>query len=63
MWLDCRGLELDREPYDVFLEEAKVAMNPGLTFGERGRGHVRLNIATSPAVLTEIITRLAGALG
>ncbi len=61
MWLDCRGLGLDRDPADFFLEHARVGLNSGPTFGPRGEGHVRLNIATSPAILNEIIDRMASA--
>lgn len=61
MWLDCRGLGLDRDPAEFFLEEARVGLNSGPTFGPRGEGHVRLNIATSAAILTEIIDRMASA--
>lgn len=61
MWLDCRALDLDRDPARFFLDEARVGLNSGPTFGPRGEGHVRLNIATSPAILTEILNRMAQA--
>ena len=31
----------------------------GATFGTQGRGFVRLNFATSPAILREIVSRIA----
>lgn len=62
MWLDCRALGLPVEPAEHFLTHARVAMNPGLTFGARGAGHARLNIATSPAILDEITRRLGASL-
>ena len=57
-WLDCRGLRLDGEPAQVFLERGRVAVNDGRAFGPGGEGHVRLNFATSPEVLREAVSRL-----
>lgn len=62
-WLDLRGALPDEpDPGRVLLREARVALNPGPTFGGPGAGHVRLNFATSPQILTEAVHRLAGAL-
>ncbi|SDT38573.1 cystathione beta-lyase [Friedmanniella luteola] len=60
-WLDCRALDLPGEPADFFLEHARVALSPGADFGSGGAGHVRLNFATSTAVLTEAVGRMAAA--
>ncbi|MRJ75442.1 aminotransferase class I/II-fold pyridoxal phosphate-dependent enzyme [Aeromicrobium sp. SMF47] len=57
-WLDCRELGLGDDPAAVFLEQGRVALNPGPTFGEGGAGHVRLNFATTPEILTEAIERM-----
>ncbi len=57
-WLDCRELGLGDDPADVFLERGRVALNSGLPFGN-GAGHVRLNYATTPAILTEAVERMA----
>jgi cystathionine beta-lyase len=57
-WLDCRGLGLDGDPAEVFLARGKVALNSGPAFGPGGEGHVRLNFATSPEVLTEAVARI-----
>lgn len=59
-WLDCREMGLD-DPARFFLEHSKVALNSGGTFGPPGVGHVRLNFATSRAILTEIVERMATA--
>lgn len=59
-WLDCRALGL-AEPAAFFLERAKVALSDGAAFGSPGQGHVRLNFATSRAILTDIITAMAAA--
>ncbi|WP_171115043.1 MULTISPECIES: aminotransferase class I/II-fold pyridoxal phosphate-dependent enzyme [Streptomyces] len=61
-WLDCRALGLGDDPADVFLHRGRVALNSGLPFGTGGAGHVRLNLATSPEVITEGVRRMAAAL-
>lgn len=58
-WIDCRALGLGDDPAAAFLERGRVALNSGLTFGDGGAGHVRLNLATSPAIITEAVTRMA----
>lgn len=62
-WLDCRALDLGDDPAAVFLERGRVALNSGLPFGTGGAGFVRLNLATSPEVITEAVRRMAAALG
>jgi len=57
-WLDCRELGLGDDPAEVFLARGKVAVNSGPTFGPGGAGHVRLNFATAPQVLTEAVERI-----
>jgi cystathionine beta-lyase len=61
-WLDCRALGFDREPAAMFLERGRVALAPGLDYGEPGSGHVRLNFATGPAHLSEAVDRMARAM-
>ncbi|AVV44333.1 aminotransferase class I/II-fold pyridoxal phosphate-dependent enzyme [Streptomyces sp. ID05-04B] len=58
-WLDCRDLGLGDDPAAVFLERGRVALSPGPDFGTGGAGHVRLNLATSPEILTEGVRRMA----
>ncbi len=58
-WIDCTALGIGDDPAAVFLEKSRVALNSGLTFGDGGAGHVRLNLATSPAILTEAVTRMS----
>lgn len=75
-WLDCTGLGLPEEvhsergnvrvldgPAGAFLEHGRVALNAGIAFGSGGRGHVRLNFAAHPDVLTEAVHRMARTLG
>ena len=57
-WLDCRAMELE-EPAQFFLEHARVALSNGRDFGPPGQGFVRLNFATSGAILRKIIDRMA----
>ncbi|MFF3961313.1 MalY/PatB family protein [Streptomyces griseorubiginosus] len=62
-WLDCRALGVGGDPAEVFLERGRVALNSGIPFGTGGEGFVRLNLATSPELITEAVRRMASALG
>ena len=62
-WMDCRELGLGDDPASVFLGQGRVYLNSGLDFGPEGAGHVRLNFATSPAMLDEATARMAKAIG
>ncbi|BBX62165.1 putative cystathionine beta-lyase [Mycobacterium saskatchewanense] len=75
-WLDCRRLGVAEEactdglavvadlsgPARWFLDNARVALSSGHVFGMGGAGHVRLNFATSKAILTEAVSRMGRAL-
>jgi cystathionine beta-lyase len=58
-WMNCTDLDLPGGPYEYFLEHAKVALSDGVSFGEVGKGCVRLNYATPRALLEQILERLA----
>ena len=59
VWLDCRGLGLDREALNkLFIEKAGLALNDGEMFNPGGKGFMRLNIGTSRIVLQEAMERL-----
>jgi cystathionine beta-lyase len=60
-WIDCTELGLGDDPAKVFLELGRVGLSSGMPFGEGGQGHVRLNIATSPEIVTEAVERMAAA--
>lgn len=60
-WLDITSYDIV-EPAEFFLNEARVALTDGSPFGPGGAGHVRLNFATSPELLTEIVERMGAAL-
>jgi cystathionine beta-lyase len=61
LWLDCRGAGLE-DPHTFFLEEARVALNDGATFGPGGEGFVRLNLGCPRSTLTEALARMQRAL-
>lgn len=44
-------------------DEAKVITAPGESFGEAGRGHLRLSFASEPAAIREGVGRIAALLG
>jgi cystathionine beta-lyase len=58
-WLDLRALGLGNSPYQRILDEARVALNDGETYGLGGRGFARLNLACSPDTLREAVSRIA----
>lgn len=45
----------------MFLDHARVALSSGHVFGHGGAGFVRLNFATSPAILRQAIQRMGNA--
>jgi cystathionine beta-lyase len=61
-WLDCRALGLGDDPAAHFLAKGRVALAPGPTFGELGRGFVRLNLGTSRALVEQAVERMASSL-
>lgn len=62
-WLDCRGLKLsDNELRNFFIEDAKLGLNAGLSFGREGSGFMRLNFALSSAKMSDMIRQLESAL-
>ncbi|QGN48224.1 aminotransferase class I/II-fold pyridoxal phosphate-dependent enzyme [Micromonospora sp. WMMC415] len=74
-WLDCTALGIDSGrptgepgvasdiagPAKMFLDRARVVLSSGHVFGTGGAGFVRLNFATSPAILTDAVTRMGRA--
>jgi cystathionine beta-lyase len=62
-WLDCRALGLAPSPYRFFLDRAKVGLSDGPAFGAPGDGFVRLNFATSRALLTRALDQMSKAVG
>jgi cystathionine beta-lyase len=60
-WLDCSALELTARPYEHFLSEAGVAFSDGREFSSRCDPFVRLNFATPPAILEQVLERMGAA--
>ena len=60
-WLDCRALDVN-SPHTFFLEEARVGLNDGKTFGEKGGAFLRINFGCPRATLTEGLNRMKAAL-
>jgi cysteine-S-conjugate beta-lyase len=74
-WLDCRAFALHDPdaatgdhvvsdlagPARMFLDRARVALSSGHVFGLGGAGFVRLNFATSAAILREAVQRMGDA--
>ena len=60
-WLDLRAYG-HRDPARVCLERGLVRVSPGHEYHPGAAGHVRVNFATSPERLREIIHRMATAL-
>ena len=59
IWLDCRGLGLKPEELKpFFVEEARVGLNDGITFGAGGEGFMRLNVGCPRAILQEGLNRI-----
>jgi cysteine-S-conjugate beta-lyase len=61
-WLDCRQAGIPGDPYEFFLDKARVALNDGLRFGRGGAGFVRLNFGCPRATLVEALERIRQAL-
>lgn len=58
-WIDFRPLKWGDNPQQWIVKNAKVALTPGHSFGELGKGFARLNFACSPEVLEEGVRRIA----
>ena len=58
-WIDFSEYKLEVEPATHFLEQGRVAFQPGVRFGEQWSQFLRLNFATSPEIIEEAINRAA----
>ncbi|MCR5992516.1 pyridoxal phosphate-dependent aminotransferase [Enterobacter ludwigii] len=58
-WIDLRSLNLDDKMLQkVLIEQQKVAIMPGYTYGEEGNGFVRLNAGCPRSKLEQGVQRL-----
>nr|MDA8081825.1 aminotransferase class I/II-fold pyridoxal phosphate-dependent enzyme [Actinomycetota bacterium] len=62
-WLDFRDTKASESPQEFLLNKARIALSPGPDFGKPGNGWARLNFATRPEILEEILLRIGAALG
>ena len=60
-WIDCRGANLEN-PYEFFLDRARVALSSGISYGTGGQGFVRLNFGCPRSMLEEALLRMKKAL-
>lgn len=59
IWLDCRGLNLSHDSLvELFVKNARLALNDGVMFGAEGEGYMRLNIGCPRSILREAMERL-----
>ncbi len=61
-WLDCAATSIAADPAAAF-EAAGVGVMTGTDFGPEGAGFVRLNFATTPAVLEQVIDTMSSVFG
>jgi len=61
-WVDLSAYGLGDDPAEHVLERARVGFSNGVFFGPGGEGHVRVNFATHPEILTEALRRTGAAL-
>jgi cystathionine beta-lyase len=61
-WLDFSACGFDQPAADVLLEHGRVALSSGVDFGA-DPAWARLNFATTPAILDQILERIAAVAG
>lgn len=67
IWLDCRtlmqkwGLKDDNELAAFFIQQAGLGLNPGISFGQAGKGFMRLNIGCPPTTIERALNQLRDA--
>jgi cystathionine beta-lyase len=61
-WLDFREAGIAGNPYQFFLEKARVALSDGETFGPGGEGFVRFNFGCPRAQMLEALDRMRAVL-
>lgn len=63
MWLDFSALGLDDKKLQAFLvEQAKVGLSAGISYGQGGEGFMRLNIAAPRSLVMQALTQIEQAL-
>ncbi len=60
-WLDLRAWGLDdRELQDMLVNKAKLALEPGIKYGQDGSGFMRMNFACPKSIVAEALSRIKG---
>lgn len=63
VWLDCRDLHLSQEELvSLFVNDAHLALNNGITYGEAGKGYMRLNVGSAQSVIAKALENLKNAI-
>jgi cystathionine beta-lyase len=60
-WVDLTGFDIEA-PHTYLLQEAAIAVTPGIDHGAAGAGHIRINLATPDPQLHEFLDRMQRAL-
>lgn len=59
VWLDCTALGLsDQELKQRLINEGKIAVSPGISYGKGGEGFIRLNVGCTHETVQEGLKRL-----
>jgi cystathionine beta-lyase len=62
-WIDCSNMNMnDKQLKKWFIDEAKLGLNSGISFGKAGSLYMRLNFAVSKDKMLDIIKQLDTAL-
>ena len=62
-WLDCSAMGLGSKALrKFFVEEAKLGLSPGVSFGKEGQNYMRMNVAVPGPVMEEALRRVERAL-
>jgi len=63
MWVDFRALGLsDSALQDLLVNHARIALDPGIKFGEDGSGFMRLNFGSPRSIIREALERIKHAI-
>ncbi|NDV96302.1 putative C-S lyase [Dysgonomonas sp. 521] len=59
VWLDCKELNLSQKDLvSLFADDAKLALNDGVMFGQGGEGYMRMNVGTPLANIQKALDNL-----
>ena len=63
MWLDCRGLGLDKDALEKAMVDGELFFDEGYIFGAEGAGFERLNLACPTWVIRKALEKLEAVAG